>query len=230
LAAQEKVTSRIFGYRIGLSLSDFIGDDSSVDDRILKPGFAVSSFYRLAASDQYSLQIEAWLVQKGAKWSGTDHVFGYPVDVEESINLLYLDIPVLLQVSLEIKPRRKISVFAGPYAEVAIHDSRKAKVSTEEVPAPLANELMRSFSGPVGNVRRLGLGMVGGFEVKWRLSNGNHVAIDFRYGLGLTNVSTDIGWDEGYSSDSYPLVRASGEAWDMKNGTFILSIGYGFPR
>jgi hypothetical protein len=227
LRARAGESTGLLGGRIGASLADFSGDDIESSDRQFKIGFTAGTFFRTVVSDKLSLQFEVNLVQKGVDWSRTDKVLGYDVQVDESISLLYADVPVLLWFPLKREPSRRIGVYVGPNLGLKLRESREGNVSTDAMLQPLADQMDDSYSGSVGNLRSIDIGTVAGFDILFRTSSNGYLQIDVRYCMGLTGIAKDIDWEEEAGSSSFPLAGFDGNAWKLRNGTFMISIGYG---
>ncbi|RAV98126.1 porin family protein [Pseudochryseolinea flava] len=95
------------GLKAGLNLANFGGDD--VEDAEIRPSFHVGGYLNLAFSDALSLQPELLFNSVGTKGSYEDEILGVPVEVEETVKLSYISIPINLVYSFG-----PVNIHAGP--------------------------------------------------------------------------------------------------------------------
>lgn len=87
----------------GLSLSTLTGDDIGEDEAERRTGLLVGGFASVPLSEMISLTTGLYYVQKGAE------------DLDDvTLELDYLEVPLLLQVELFQNEQTAFSVFAGP--------------------------------------------------------------------------------------------------------------------
>jgi hypothetical protein len=149
-----------FGFRGGLDLTTLTGDVSGVKSKL---GFGIGGLARFRTnSPQFSIQSELLLIQKGAK---EDESGG------ETMNLTYIEIPILFKYEPLVKGNYKPAFFAGPAFGVLL----SAKIDDE---------------GIKDDMRATELGITFGAGLDFKNTGKGYFSIDGRYTFGLTNI-----WD-----------------------------------
>lgn len=113
--------------RGGFNLSQFRDEDSDViyePGAKLKPGFNVGAMLDLPIKNMISLETGVLLNSKGNKIEGSE--LSSIMDYRGSVNLLYLDIPVLLKMTVPVK-KVNVLAMAGPYFGQALFGKYKSE-------------------------------------------------------------------------------------------------------
>lgn len=164
------------GLKIGIASADLHGEEIKELEEGLgeelqsKWGLCAGGFIRLSIGNILAIQPEFLYTVKGAKFEETilDETMKY------SINLSYLEIPVLLKLMIPTPGGIKPSLFAGP--AVAIKLSAKEKLEfagdTEEE--------------DIEEIKDTDTGLILGAGLDFR-----NLTVDVRYILGLTTISTE---------------------------------------
>lgn len=151
------------GVKAGLNLANVGGDD--VEDTDMRPSFHVGGYLNYAFSDALSLQPELLFNSVGAKSSYTDPDFG---DVDETLKLSYISIPVNLQYSFGV-----VNIHTGPQFSFLM--SAKSKYEADGVDEDV--DVKDGFKG-------LDLGWGIGLGANFGKLNATA-----RYTLGLSNIA-----------------------------------------
>jgi hypothetical protein len=109
---------------------DWIQDDASYPDLGLQLGI----FYTYNLSDYFALQPELYYSQRGLNFYQTELY-----NTTYSLNVSYLELPLLLKYNLSLDWQIKPSLFLGPYLAFKLSASRTLNIegesNTREVPA-----------------------------------------------------------------------------------------------
>jgi len=150
-----------FGVRGGLNLSNFFADEP--DDTNLRPGFNIGITTKSSLLDEMLyLQAELGYSTKGARVEGD---LG-----EASLNLGYIDVPVLLSLSFANTINLEGGVYAGYLVNTSISGESSNGISFSE-------EIDRD------NFKKLDYGIVGGANIEL-----SPITIGVRYNNGLQNI------------------------------------------
>lgn len=196
VASAQKHEKNIFSVRGGMNVSSLTasleGISSSSDSRI---GYYIGISDEILLSDRLPFYFETGLhfSSRGGEGGG------------DTMNPMYIQIPVLLNYHFDIRNAVTIQPFAGIYYGVGI----AGKAKSEGVKADLF--------GDDGILKRSDLGVRLGAGVTWK-----------RMYLGL---SYDIGCLNQLKSDIGALVGeeiGSAETAKIRNNCFTISIGYNF--
>jgi hypothetical protein len=214
------------GFRVGISLSDWRGDAAADKKVSFKPGLVIGGFYTFPLSPDFVIQSEFLISMKGARIKYDYPVFAGELQFEESATIYYAEIPVLAKFPIPWERDSRFSLFMGPVCGISIVGKRSGSHSSY-VQNIVADG---SYSGKIGNTKRLDLGITIGAEVIFGSSPRKYL-IDFRYTAGLLGAFADID-DVGSIDDSErPFIRMdTGEAEKFKNGTFLISFGISLGR
>jgi len=205
LAAGASAAGIGLGVKGGLNIANLTGSDMLQGNNVAQEtknsrlGIIIGAFVAINISDMVTIQPEVLYTQKGAKYEGnlaqqTGTAF------TSEIKLDYLEIPVLLKVSL--LPKAAVvqpNLYFGPAFALKL----KADVETDQGESEIYN------APPEGdNVKNDDWGLVFGGGLDFNFS-GKEIGIEGRYTLGLSDWTT------------YQPV-------DMKNGTFSILASIGF--
>lgn len=178
----------------GATFATFEGDDADINgvDPGTRTGFNFGASLGLPIGEIMYLTPGLYYVQKGAEYE--------TAGFESSVDLTYLEVPILLQVMLTGPDRPLgLSVFAGPALAFEIG----CDISFEE------------FSGDCDDgeieTKSLDIGALFGAGVSFPVGERVALVVNGGLDLGLTSIDDS-------AADN-----------DIKNSTFFLDVGLGFP-
>ena len=102
--ATESFAQRV-GIKAGGNMTNMlIKDDEETlsDDFKMKPGFLVGAVCEIPLSDVIYFEPGLLITTKGYKYSESETLFGITMDVEQSMNNYYLDIPLNFKAAFEM--------------------------------------------------------------------------------------------------------------------------------
>ncbi|MGB1247701.1 MAG: porin family protein [Chitinophagales bacterium] len=190
LDTKAQITQSI-GVTGGFASSGFHGE--SIKDVNRRNLYSVGMFYHLApGKGVFSIQPEIIYVPKGG-------VYTYDaLQIKEEYQLNYLEIPVMVKISIPIAKRIYPHVFAGP--QIGIKLSEKYEVSSLSDPSLVIAGTKETEEIDYGGVFGAGVD----FKIKKLF-----LGLNCRYYLGANEV------------------KEANEAADIKNGTFSMNLGLG---
>jgi hypothetical protein len=185
--------------RGGFNLSQFrykYGDEViHVPGAKLNPGFNVGAMLDLPIKNMFSLETGILLNSKGNKISGSE-ISGVK-DYLEHENLLYLDVPVLLKITV---PAKKVDIFAmaGPYIGQAL--------SGKHIGEGIINSIHSNWE----------------YNIKW---GDEYYRFDYgtKIGLGLQFDKYQIGTSYEFGFKNLSVVKPS---TDRRNRVLELYVSY----
>ena len=189
------------GIKVGLDFAKLHGkhvedlEDFLEEDVESRTGFCVGFYLTYSISEMFAIQPEILFTTKGATYQ--EEI--YDVTLKASVNLSYIDIPVLAKLLIPTQSSIKPSIFAGPY--VGINLSGKSRIEIDGEAEEEDIEDLKDYD--------LGLIIGGDIDFKPAFLGKGSITVDIRYALGLTTLSEE-------------------EDVDVKNGVILLMIGYNF--
>ncbi len=223
LAAQ---TLTHIGVKAGGGISDVRGDDR---DSSVRLGLAASAggFLSCRLKNGIIFQPELLLAVKSLRREYDMLIPHGNITFKESDRLWYLEAPLLVKFPFSAPPRSSPSVYAGPILTMKLAGTANGNYSAAGNPRVSSG----SYSGAISNVRTFSLGIAFGGDIAFPVSTSRLLIIDLRYSAGLTRAFTDIG-DYGGSTSTEPAVVEpyTGSGLNVKNGTFVLSVGLAWAR
>jgi hypothetical protein len=162
-----------YGAKAGLNMSTLTGD---VEDAKSIFGFHVGGFVEIKISEKFAIQPELLYSTQGAKSEFQEDFEGTLVKVSETLNLGYLNIPIMAKYYVS----EKFNIQAGPQIGLNLSAKAKAEASFDGV----------SFSETVDikdEVEALDLGF--NFGLGYNISE--KLFLEGRYNIGLSNISKD---------------------------------------
>ncbi|MEO6405221.1 MAG: porin family protein [Ferruginibacter sp.] len=140
-------------------------------------GIMAGATFQAGITPAFSVVAETYFVMKGATLKA-----GNPLTVNKSTLRLYnVEIPILARVHIN-----HLYINAGPYVSYTIGGRIKTE-SSQSIPE---KSTAISFSNVTDGFKRWELGVQAGAGYNFRIKK-RAVALDLRYGYGLTNVSHD---------------------------------------
>jgi len=189
------------GIKVSLNMAKHTGDDSRIldTDPDFSVGFALGGFLTYNINDQISIRPEFHYSVKGVKF---ELKFEWSDSYESTIELNYLDIPVLILFSVQ----ENINVFAGPYFGFFLGGKWKWKSYGESEEGDIDKEVYASPDH--------GLVFGGSYGL------GKNISIEVRYAFGLKTIDKEPDdWDPDWGEY---------EVLDIKNSVIQIMGNYTF--
>jgi hypothetical protein len=200
--------SQSFGIKAGLNLSNVLiedADDTYSDDFNMKPGFHVGPTVEFPLSDLVSFETGLLLSTKGYKYEESADMMGASVNYEQSLNLLYLDIPLTAKAKFDMGGVALYGA-AGPYVGIGLTGKSKFEMSGGGESESEDTDVEWGSDENEDDLKRLDFGLTVGAGVEV-----NSFLIGVNYGLGLANISP-----------------ATENDFKINNRVLALSLGYKF--
>ncbi|MFN3755895.1 MAG: porin family protein [Flavobacterium sp.] len=175
-----------FGAKAGLNMSTLTGDVEDVKSIF---GFHVGGFVEFKISEKFSLQPELLYSTQGAKAEYSENFDGFNVKISETVNLGYLNIPIMAKYYVS----EKFNIQAGP--QIGLNLSAKAKSE-----ASFGGESFSETEDIKEDIEALDFGL--NFGLGYNISE--KIFIEGRYNLGLSNIIKDSG-DEKVKNGVFQL-------------------------
>ncbi len=163
------------GLKAGVNVASVVFDNDpsgGYNDR--RVGFLAGGFAVLPVSGSVAVQIEALFSQKGAKFSVDEE------DLEATLELDYLDIPVMLRIQGPVLGGNRLHFFGGP--SLAFRTGSRSKLSDQSF-----EYAQGSIDDIEDSIEPFDLGVVAGAG----LDIGRRIVVDARYSWGLSKINKD---------------------------------------
>lgn len=131
--------SQEISIRGGFNLSHFRDDDGKVvsKENSSNPGFHFGPILEIPiikrSTNMFSIETGILFSSKGNKWTYPGPFGGGITDYYKRENLFYLDLPVLLKMTTEVK-KLKVFALAGPYMGEALYGKTKSSSIINDPP------------------------------------------------------------------------------------------------
>lgn len=197
-----------FGVKAGVNIATLTGD-AVADDVSMKVGFNAGGLAEIKFTDMIALQPEVLFSMQGARTvDRTNDIVGNRFEEESSVNLGYINVPVMLK----IYPTKSFFLEGGPQVGFLISAKSKNEDTSNFVDG---TSIVESETVDIkDNLKTL--------DVAFNLGLGydftENLFINARYSLGLTNV---------YDTPDF-LGGLGVTELDAKNGTISVNVGYKF--
>ncbi len=197
-----------FGVKAGVNIATLTGD-AVADDVSMKVGFNAGGLAEIRFTDMIALQPEVLFSMQGARTvDRTNDIVGNRFEEESSVNLGYINVPVMLK----IYPTKSFFLEGGPQVGFLISAKSKNEDTSNFVDG---TSIVESETVDIkDNLKTL--------DVAFNLGLGydftENLFINARYSLGLTNV---------YDTPDF-LGGLGVTELDAKNGTISVNVGYKF--
>jgi hypothetical protein len=180
-----------FGVLIGGTSATFTNVDETSDDLLggnstitRRNGFLVGAYVNRALSGRFSVQPEVHYTQRGSRFSLSG--VGSTPSTDITINLTYLEVPLLFRVDLGSSPRWRPFLTAGPTAALRIGCDGDSKVGGTSLTVQC-----KDFGDDGEDVfEKTDFGASLGAGVAGKIGSSS-VFAQLRYGLGLSSVIKD---------------------------------------
>jgi Outer membrane protein beta-barrel domain len=156
-----------FGVKGGLNLSTTSYDPEPDVGIGLRPGVVLGGFVNFPLGSRLAIQPEGFFSQKGNKLELPD--------TDLTVELDYIEVPILLQYAFSSSPGRGFFVFGGPSIAFKIDAEVGATVGEEEDEFPIDDD-----------VEDFDIGVTAGAGYNFGL-----YTIDGRYTFGFSNTNVD---------------------------------------
>jgi hypothetical protein len=159
----------------------------------IKSGYAFGAVIAYDFSPMFSIQLQPVYIQKGGLIKSAQTDMGLILEIEQTVDVNYIDVPLLLKVSFEgesIKP----FLFAGFDVAFSLDDSLKFTVNnvtvngqdyTQELPSELIEQKLKSKKMEYSILFGAGISIPVGIL---------DLFIQAQYNLGLSNVNGEYEW------------------------------------
>ena len=189
------------GVKIGLNSANLHGKDIEYIEYLYegklksKLGFCFGGFITYNINEMFAIQPEILFTMKGAKIKEEYYGDTYKI----SINLTYLEIPVLAKLTIPTQGNIKPNIFAGPSLAIKLSSKAKAEYAGE------------SEEEDIEDLKGIDFGLIIGIGIDFSLDSlaKEKLSVDLRYTLGLTTISKE-------------------EDEDIKNSVISIMVGYYF--
>jgi hypothetical protein len=190
------------GLKVGLARTDLEGNGvSAIEDSLgldmgSKYGFVGGFLANIGITDMISIQIELLYFEKGAKSS----IEEMGMIFTRSLNLNYLEMPLLLKLKPFLSPAVLFEIFAGPTLSLNLI-------------ATVANSVMGfpAYTEDISEeIKSTDIGLIFGGGAGFALGSAGILTIEGRYTMGLSSI-------------------AEAENRTIKTKNIIVMLSYGFP-
>lgn len=170
------------GLKGGLAIANASGDfiDAMAEEMEAdvgsKMGFLGGIFADIGFTDKFGIQPEILYISKGMKATGEED----DVEFTSTVNLTYLEIPLLLKLKIPASPQLTFQILAGP----AIGMNLGAKVAIDVEGEDIPDEDIKD------DIKYMDMGVSFGAGVGIGLGSGI-LTLDGRYTMGLMSVADD---------------------------------------
>jgi hypothetical protein len=163
-------------------------------------GLQLGVFYTLRLSDTFNFQPEFYYSQRGYQF---DHTALY--NSNYSLNINYVELPILFEYVLPLNWSFKPGIIAGPYASLKISSDKQIQLVDKEI------------TGIVSSVNSIDYGLVFALGAEFNVWNGQ-IILDLRINWGFSNVMNQP--DE--------FISLSGNPGTVKTRAVMFMTGYRF--
>lgn len=197
------------GPKIGLNLSQIIGDDEAeLPDPKSRVGFQIAGMLNAQINDYFAIRPELLFNNVGSKYESNS--------TSTVLNTNYLTLPINFVGQYPISDKFKIQGFVGPYAALGLGGTYKSKSPFEdsEGPIKMKKNPLTNTDDVYLNSMDFGLNFGLGFQFTSFVFTAN-------YGLGLTNI------DCHYKDSQYEELRGNFGKIYNRNITFGVAYLFG---
>lgn len=186
ISAQKSLFS--FGFKAGVNVSNLAMDFNDIyyntlGDKELKVGFNVGVTAEYFISESFAVQSGLSYTTKGASIKGKERwIPSGETHSKYTINLEYLQIPLLGIYKINIAPDSKVFFNAGPYIAYGIGGKITKKNKYVDLDSPDDKEKMNSFGDRT--FKKFDFGLIGGVGAEYE-----RFVLTLDYELGLMDIA-----------------------------------------
>jgi hypothetical protein len=201
VATAQKAGDMTFGVMAGVSYATVSQDPEQGDiDLSYKVGLVAGAFLGFQVNNVFSVEPQAFFIQKGSKVKGT----GSNSSLEGSVRISYIEVPLLGKFWFPVSDSQvKPFIFVGPAVAFKVGCTLEG-----EILSVTGSEDCDKTS--VVKIKSTDFGGTVGGGIQFRAGN-QIVVVDARYTHGFTDVND------------------SGNNQEIKNRAFMATVGLGFP-
>lgn len=166
-----------YGIRGGINIAG-IGGDDDVDDAESKFGFHIGGMMLYPINENFVLQPELLITQKGWKWEDSSTYYGSTYSWDEKATSWYMEIPVLAKYKYDL-PSFQLQPYIGPSLGFLL--SARYKIEENE------DGDTYEYDGDLKHTSALELGLNLGVDALFS----EKIMAGIRYNYGLTNIFDD---------------------------------------
>lgn len=196
----------MFGVKGGLNMANLTGDD--VSNTKSRTAFVGGAFGSFSITEIFAIQPELLYAMKGAALDISDF--------DASLNLSYIEIPILFKVNLPTEGKIKPSLYAGPSISFLMSAEADSAGTTTDI---------KDFA------KSTDYGIIAGGSLGYQMGNGGLLFLEARYEVGLTSVAEKgamLLGEDGEDLTEEELAALAEVEPDMINSGFSIMVGYGF--
>ncbi len=206
--SSEKIS---FGFRGGINFSSFAEEDN--EDSKNRITYSAGLIMDIPVMSNVYIQPGLFLSNKGSKYEAKYSDEEYETKDEMSINLAYLQMPILISYRYALSDGLKWNFDFGPYFAYGIAGNVEYKYTTYDGETEVEEDSFDAFTkGNDNDDDNMGLNR---FDAGLCFGTGlffGKAYIGIQYELGLTNIANKDAWDD----------------YSIKNRNLLISIGYNF--
>jgi len=233
LAIPARAETRIeLGPKVGLTFATMTGDQASELPLTLgsDPDYIVrgqiGAFVALVLNDYLAVQAEIVFVQRGAEWEKSVSSNDTTSTARQSVGLNYLEIPILLNLTLPTSGRFQPYLLAGP--AIAFNVGSETKVELEAFKGGTKIGHFDDYADNIYNTKGTIFEAVVAVGVNWKFKT-NKLSLEARYTRSFGDTFEDVA-DLAAVPEGDAVVAniPSGKALDVQNSAFSILIGFSF--
>jgi hypothetical protein len=176
VSAQEAKVSKIsWGLKAGLGLGNVSGDSAKADpgwSKKMRLGFGGGAMVEYKFTPMIAARLELLYLMKGVKYDSGS--------VKWSVKADYLEFPLTLQVTPQMKGKVQPSFFAGPYLGMLLSAKQKSE-GYEDADLNVETDVKDSL------MKKTDFGITVGAGLNYLMKKGA-LTFDIRYDLGMSKV------------------------------------------
>ena len=219
-----------WGVKLGYSSGQLRAEEDEGEfqvDKFSLGGFCGGLLAEIPLTAFLSLQPELLYVHKGGRYKVVVPVGlpGVSVEVEESRGLTYLEVPVLLKLSLAVSKPLRLTFVTGPSVGLALGAELWSEVDIE---VPGMSFTLKNQEDIRRDVNDVELSYIIGGLFDLSLAKGK-IVVDQRFSFALRpNSYRVVVQASQFSQLGFPMAQDMVYELDMHNYTFMITVGYLF--
>ena len=165
-----------------------------------KPVGKIGAGFEYPLTANFSVMPSLEFAMKGTKWTGSDEIYyeGYwfDVDIEETISILYVQMPIVGAYRLNLNDDWNLVAKAGPYFAFGIKGDCKIKASIDDVSDSEKYDFFEDEDG-----KRFDVGIDAGLDFEY-----HRFVIGFEYERGFLSLVPTDDYDGIYNQAFYATI------------------------